>query len=97
TYQIDNHNNSVAITQTAEILANLLKQAHATTKRCVVSLPNSAVFTSVIEMPKMTQKELASSIEFEAKKYIPLPLSEVGLSWSEVSSDEKGVKILLTA
>lgn len=97
TYQIDNHNNTVAISQTAEILAKLLKQARTTTKRCVVSLPNSAVFTSVIEMPKMSQKELASSIEYEAKKYIPLPLSEVALSWSEVSGDEKNLKILLTA
>lgn len=96
-YQIDNHNNTVAINQTAEILSNLLKQARTTTKRCVVSLPNSAVFTSVIDMPKMTEKQLASSIEFEAKKYIPLPISEVGLSWSVVSSDATSSKVLLTA
>jgi len=96
-YQIDNRNNTVAIQQTAQILSNLIKQARATTKRCVVSLPNSAVFTSVIEMPKMSEKELNSSIEFEAKKYIPLPISEVGLSWSLVSSDASTVKVLLTA
>lgn len=97
TYQVDNKNNSVAITQTAEILANLLKHARTTTKKCVVSLPNSAVFTSVIELPKMSEKELGSSIEFEAKKYIPLPISEVGLSWSLVSTEANSVKVLLTA
>lgn len=97
TYQIDSKNNNVAINQTAEILANLLKHARTTTKKCVVSLPNSAVFTSVIELPKMSDKELGASIEFEAKKYIPLPISEVGLSWSVISSDASGVKVLLTA
>lgn len=98
-YQIDNHNSEVAIDQTAQLLKNLLQHARVTSKRCVISLPNSSVFTSVIEMPKMSEKELAQALEFEAKKYVPLPSSEVILSWSVVSegSSENTNNILLTA
>lgn len=87
------------INSTVELLSNLVARARVTTKRCVVSLPNSAVFTSVIDMPKMTDEELDSAIQYEAKKYIPLPASEVSLSWSLISEDTSNntMKILLIA
>lgn len=87
------------IAKTAELLANLVARARVTTKRCVVSLPNSAVFTSVIDMPKMTDDELDSAIQYEDKKYIPLPPSEVSISWSLISEDteKNSIKILLIA
>lgn len=88
-----------SIDKNIELLRNLVARAKVTTKRCVVSLPNSAVFTSVIDMPKMTDEELESAIQFEAKKYIPLPFSEVTLSWSLISEDSANntFKILLIA
>lgn len=87
------------ITKTVDLLTNLVARAHVTTKRCVVSLPNSAVFTSVIDMPRMTDDELDSAVQFEAKKYIPLPPSEVSISWSLISEDPatNTLKILLIA
>ena len=36
------------------------------TPRVITSLPESEVFTRVISVPKMSDKELASSISFEA-------------------------------
>jgi type IV pilus assembly protein PilM len=96
--QIDMHNNDAAILQTANALKTLLSQAGVTSRRCVASLPNSAVFTSVIDMPKMSQKELDSAIKFEAKKYVPLPFADVSLSWSVLSaSDNDKLKVLLIA
>jgi type IV pilus assembly protein PilM len=96
---IDIYNNEAAIDQTASILKTLLAKAGVTTKRAVVSLPNSAVFTSVIDMPAMSETELASAMPFEAKKYVPLPFSEVILSWSVVveNKEAKTMKILLIA
>lgn len=87
------------IKQTVELLKNLVAKARCTTKRCALSLPNSAVFTSVIDMPKMTDDELEQSMKFEAKKYIPLPFDEVSLSWSMISEDltNSTMKLLLIA
>lgn len=88
-----------SIAKTVDLLTNLVARARVTTKRCVVSLPNSAVFTSVIDMPKMTDEELDSAVQYEAKKYIPLPASEVTISWSLISEDaaNNSMKILLIA
>lgn len=88
-YQIANKDNATAITKTAEILKNLLKKAGVTTDRIVASLPNSVVFTTVIELPRIPEDELNTAIEFEAKKYVPLPLDEVALSWSVIEAKKK--------
>jgi type IV pilus assembly protein PilM len=99
-YQLGGKDDEVAIEQMAQILQTLLEKAGVTTRRCVISFPNSAVFTSVIDLPKMDQRELSSAVEFGAKKYVPLPLSEVDLSWTVISENHNqsnNLKILLTA
>lgn len=90
-YQIANKDNAPAVSQTADLLKKLLVKARTTTTEVVASLPNSAVFTSVIEMPKIPENELQKAVEFEAKKYVPLPLEEVALSWSVI--EDKRTKI----
>lgn len=99
-YQLGGKNDEVAIGQMANTLKKLIQKAGITAKRCIISFPNSAVFTSVIELPKMSPEEIATSVEFEAKKYVPLALSEIDLSWSVIgdnSETAKTQKILLTA
>jgi type IV pilus assembly protein PilM len=99
-YQLGGKNDEAAINQMAGILRTLISKAGVTTKRCVISFPNSAVFTSVIQLPKMDEKDLNSAVEFEAKKYVPLALSEIDLSWTIVSNgspEENNLQVLLTA
>lgn len=97
--QLDAKSGDATINQIAQILTRLLSEANVSAKRAVVSLPNSAVFTVVIDMPLMTDTELSTAIPFEAKKYIPLPFSEVVLSWSIVYKNEtaRTLKVLLIA
>lgn len=105
TYGIVNVNGQIGTSQeagikeTAAILANLISRAGVTTKRCVASLPNSAVFTSVIDMPKMSDKDLASAMQFEAKKYVPLPFAEVKIDWAIISEvpETNSLKVMLIA
>lgn len=96
--QADNTDFDV-ISETAKILKELLARSQVTTKKAVVSLPNNIVFVSMIEMPKLSTKELKDAIEWEARRYVPLPLEEVTLSWSVLEEEtlEKSLKVLLTA
>lgn len=98
-YQLATDDNGAVVAKAAEVLKKLVDHAGVTTKRCIISLPNSAVFTSIIEMPLMTDADLDRAIQFEAKKYVPLPISEVILSWSVVGANTttKTQSILLTA
>lgn len=66
----------------------------------VTSIPESQVFTRVIKVPQMSEKELRSSIAFAAEQYIPLPLSEVDYDFEIIDSDlfEKDkMEVLLVA
>ena len=87
------------IQKTVVLLKSLMEKARVSTKNSVMSLPNAAVFTSVIDMPKLSEKEMESAIQFEAKKYVPLPFSDVTLSWTVISDNEDGTtcKVLLIA
>jgi len=90
-YEVGNKDSASSVKQTAGLLKDLVQRAGVTTNKIVASLPNNSVFTSVIEMPKLPQSELKNAVEFEAKKYVPLPLAEVALSWSVI--DEKKPRI----
>ncbi|MCL4427318.1 pilus assembly protein PilM [Patescibacteria group bacterium] len=54
-----------------------------------MSLPAFSSFTTVIDMPMMSEKEVRSSIEFEARQYVPVPLSEVNIDWNIVNHSAK--------
>lgn len=90
-YQIATKDSNSDVAQTAQLLKTLIARSRATTNQIVASLPNSSVFTSVIEMPKIPEEELRTAVEFEAKKYVPLPLAEVALSWSVI--EDKRTKV----
>lgn len=97
-YQMGGKNSEMAVNHLAEGLKTLIKKAGVTASNCVISFPNSAVFTSVLELPVTSTKELQTAVEFEAKKYVPLALEEIDLSWTVISQDaDKKSKILLTA
>lgn len=96
-FEIDERKDTI-VEQTVQILQNLIEKAGVTTKKVVASLPNSAVFTSVIEMPPLEDQELKGAVEFEAKKYIPLPMSEMTLSWTPLERQLSGkITVLITA
>lgn len=62
--------------------------AKCTTKSVNIALPEHLVFTRIVEMPMLSDKELASAIRWEAEQYIPLPLQEVVLDYQVI---QKGV------
>ncbi len=96
-FDIDENREDI-VNKTVVVLKNLMQKAGVTTNKIVASFPNSAVFTSVIEMPALKESELKSAIEFEAKKYIPLPISEMTLSWTILEKTPVGgSKVLITA
>lgn len=82
-----------------DTIGRLLHDMKATTKVVNTSLPESQVFTRVIEVPKLTEKELASSIHWEAEQYIPLPIDQVNLDYAVLGTGSNGntMQVLLVA
>ena len=69
----------------AAAIKSVVKDAKITTANVTTAFPESAIFTRVIEVPVMSDKELANAIQWEAEQYIPLPLKDVKLSWQVLS------------
>jgi type IV pilus assembly protein PilM len=72
----------------AEALRDLLKEANVTTKSSGISIASSSSLLSFIRMPDMDPKQLANMIPIEARKYIPVPITEVALDWWIVPKQE---------
>ena len=85
------------------------KEVNVTTKLCGLSIPFSSSLMSVIEMPAVSDKQLATMVPLEARKYIPVPINEVMLDWSvipktdsrdeeaDVPGAQKKVEVLVVA
>ena len=80
--------------EAAETLKKVVSNAKIKTKNVNVALPDNKVYTSVVEMPNLSNKELASALQWEAEQYIPIPLSEINLVWNVLKRDEK-MRILM--
>ena len=65
----------------AEAITDLIREANITTKQSGMSIPMSSSLVTVIQVPNVDQKELAQMIPIEARKYIPISISEVTLDW----------------
>ncbi|MBI2618254.1 type IV pilus assembly protein PilM [Candidatus Kaiserbacteria bacterium] len=72
----------------AEALKDILTEANTTTRSCGVSIPFSASLISIMTLPKVDKDQLAKMIPIEARKYIPVPISEVTLDWFVIPKEE---------
>ncbi len=78
-----------------EVLANTIKQLFSAVKidqkEVIAALPESRVFTRVIDdLPYLTDNELSSAIIYAAEEFIPMPLTDVNLNWQVlIRSKEK--------
>jgi len=68
----------------AELIKRMLAENKISDRRFRVVLPESLVYSRVIDLPVLTDAELASAIKWEADQYIPVPLDSVELSWEVV-------------
>lgn len=66
----------------AETLTDLLREANVTTNDAGVSIPFSRSLLRLITLPRRDDpNEQRTMVELEARKYIPVPISEVQLDW----------------
>ncbi|MEK7146985.1 MAG: type IV pilus assembly protein PilM [Patescibacteria group bacterium] len=80
--------------ETSELLKTLVAEMKVKTKDVIASLPQFLAFTTLLELPQMTADDTGKSVSFQARQYIPLPISEVSIDWIQVGEreDENGVK-----
>lgn len=69
--------------KTVEALKEVLKQSGATTTSAAISIPVQSSLIFVIDLPpvEVKESEMTSIVSIEARKYIPVPITEVSLDY----------------
>ncbi len=91
----------------AATIRAMLKKAKTTSIKAVTGLPISSVFSSVISVARMSDKEQKGAIEVQARKLISMPLEELILDTKVITPADalkikgplaaKNLQVLLTA
>ncbi len=88
--------------ETAGFLRVLMSEMKTKARSVVASLPAFSAFTALVDLPVMSSEEISKAMRYQAKNFVPLPITEVTLDWLPIVklTDEKGVKkqrLFLTA
>jgi type IV pilus assembly protein PilM len=78
TSTVDSKSN-ILITNT---LKQLISKSQITTKNVAVGLPSQKVFTTVVEVDKLVQKEMSKSIQYQIGSFIPTAVDDSKVDWS---------------
>ena len=86
----------------ARAMRGMLQEAKIKTRQAAFSIPDLSSFFTRFELPAMSKEELPEAVQYEARKHVPLPFSEVTFDWQIVNkkrlgSSEESIKILMVA
>lgn len=79
----------------ADSIKKLISTSNVKTANVALSIPESVVYTKVIEMPELSEQELSAALKFEMEQYVPLPLDQARTDWEILSHSESGGKKIM--
>jgi len=66
----------------ARALLDVIKESNVTTKSAVIAIPSLSSLIFTLTLPgNISEGQIAKIVPIEARKYIPVPISEVALDW----------------
>ena len=72
----------------SEALRDIMREANVTTNEGAFSIPLAASLVVVIEMPLVSGEKLGEMVTMEARRYVPVPISEVALDFRVIPDEE---------
>jgi type IV pilus assembly protein PilM len=78
--------------ETAFYLKVLLNRSGFRTKTAIASIPAFSAFTTLVDVPKMSDSEIEKMMQLQAKQYIPMSIDQVTVDYVKVGEyvDEQG-------
>jgi type IV pilus assembly protein PilM len=68
-----------------QALVDILREAAVKAKRAVLAIPLSSSFVTTMSLEAEKEEDLSSRVRIDARKYIPVPISDVTLDWAEIA------------
>jgi type IV pilus assembly protein PilM len=91
--------NSMSPEYIAGIIKQMCKNSGIRMTEGYFAVPTFLAFSSIIQVPVMSEVELVKAVPLEARQYIPIPMSEVQIDWINLGKSVRTGKfnILLMA
>jgi type IV pilus assembly protein PilM len=84
----------------SEVIMTAVGQSGIKVRNVVVGIPSQKSFTTVIDMPMMSDNELRSTIKYQIDKYIPMSIEDAKVDWAQLGQsmhDPKLQEVLLAS
>ena len=84
----------------AQAIKDLVEQSKVTTRNVAVGLPSQRVFTTVVDIDRLSEQEIAKTIQYQADSLIPTPMADSKIDWAVLGDspkDKSKVEVLLTS
>ena len=83
-----------------EVIMTAIGQSGVKTRDVAIGLPSQKTFTTVIDVPTMSEAELRNTIKYQIDQYIPMAVDEAKVDWKLLGQslhDPKQQEVLLTS
>ncbi len=84
----------------AQVIHDLITTSQISTRNVAVGIPSYKVFTTVVDIDRLSPNDLAKTIRLQADSLIPTPLSESKIDWAVIGDspkDKSKQEVLLTS
>ncbi|MFZ2125159.1 MAG: type IV pilus assembly protein PilM [Candidatus Saccharimonadales bacterium] len=98
--KITSSNSAEGMRRLGEVIMTAVGQSGIKEKNVVIGLPSSKTFTTVIDVPAMSETELKSTIKYQIDQYIPMAIDETKVDWALLGQslhDSKQQEVLLAS
>lgn len=91
--------NSQMVEKQAQTILDLIHLLKIKEDRVNIVIPDFYVYSQIVDMPKLKEKELLSAIRYQADEFIPMPIDETNIDIEILQEDvkQKKLKILIIA
>jgi type IV pilus assembly protein PilM len=83
-----------------EVIMTAVGQSGIRTRDVVIGLPSQKTFTTVIDVPAMSEAELRNTIKYQIDQYIPMAIDDAKVDWKLLGQslhDPKQQEVLLAS
>lgn len=84
----------------AAIIKDLVVQTRLSTRNVAVGLSSQRVFTTIVDIDRVNDNELAKTIQYQADTIIPTPLNESKIDWAVLGDspvDVNKIEVLISS
>jgi len=98
--KITTSNSAEDLRRLGEAIMTAVGQSGIKEKNIVIGMPSSKTYTTIIDVPTMSETELDNTIKYQADQYIPMAANETKVDWALLGQslhDPKQQEVLLAS